>query len=179
MSRIGKLPIKLPENVKVQYEGSRVTVQGPKGKLEKTINFAGKIITEDNTLKLINEKNDKVSRALHGLARSLINNMVIGVTQGFSKTLKIVGVGYKAQMQGKNLALSLGYSHVVQFPVPDEIKMDAPDPNTIVVQGIDKELVGQIAADIRKFREPEPYKGKGIIYADESIRRKAGKAGVK
>ena len=179
MSRIGKLPITLPENVSVQFEDARVTVQGPKGKLQRNIRFPGKIISEGNTLKLLNEGNDKNSKALYGLTRSLLHNMVIGVTEGFLKTLKIVGVGYKAQLQGKTLALNLGLSHVVQFPIPEGVKIDVPDPNTIVVGGIDKELVGQVAADIRRFRKPESYKGKGIMYADETIRRKAGKAGIK
>jgi large subunit ribosomal protein L6 len=179
MSRIGNLPIKLPENVQVQYDQSRVTVQGPKGTLEKTIRFHGKVLKEENELKLVNEQSDKNSRALHGLARSLIHNMVIGVTNGFTKTLKIVGVGYKAQLQEKVLSINLGFSHTVQFPVPEGIKIDVPDPNTIVVEGIDKELVGQVASDIRRYRQPEPYKGKGILYSDETIKRKAGKAGVK
>jgi large subunit ribosomal protein L6 len=179
MSRIGKLPIKLPENVNVQYDHSRVTVKGPRGTLEKTIRFHGKIMKEENELKLLNEQSDKNSMALHGLARSLIHNMVIGVTRGFTKTLKIVGVGYKAQIQGKVLSINLGFSHTVQFPVPEGIKIDVPDPNTIVVEGIDKELVGQVASDIRRYRQPEPYKGKGIMYSDETIKRKAGKAGVK
>ncbi len=179
MSRIGILPIKLPENVTFSCKDSKVTVEGPKGRLESVINFRGKIVNENNTLKLVSESADKQNKALHGLARSLINNMVLGVTSGFSKTLKIVGVGYKAQLQGQSFTLNLGYSHPIVFPVPEGITVEVPDPNTVVVSGIDKHLVGQVAANIRKFRPPEPYKGKGVLYSDESIKRKAGKASVK
>lgn len=179
MSRIGKLIIPLPENIQFSYKDSKVSVEGPKGKLEKKILFIGKIQHENNTLKLVNEGTDKASGALYGLARSLINSMVIGVTRGFSKTLKIVGVGYKAQVQGHALVLNLGYSHAINFSIPEGINIDVPDPNTVIISGIDKQLVGQVAADIRKFRLPEPYKGKGVMYSDEIVRRKAGKAVVK
>jgi large subunit ribosomal protein L6 len=179
MSRIGKLQIALPEKVSVQHENSTFTVEGPKGKLRKTIRFDGKVERRDNLLQLVNERSDKSSMALHGLARSLLYNMVVGVTKGFTRTLKIIGVGYKAQVQGKMLTINVGYSHAVEFPLPEGITIDVPDPNTIVVNGIDKELVGQVASDIRRFRPPEPYKGKGIMYSDETIKRKAGKAGVK
>lgn len=179
MSRIGKLPIKLPENVKCTWKDSRVTVEGPKGKLEKGITFSGEIEVEKDSVRLISEESDIKKKALYGLARSLINSMVIGVTEGFSKTLKIVGVGFKAQIQGKTLLLNLGFSHSINFLIPEGIKLDVPDMTTIIISGIDKQLVGQVAADIRKFRPPEPYKGKGIVYSNEVIRRKAGKAGIK
>ena len=179
MSRIGILPIKLPENVTFSYKDSKATIEGPKGRLESAINFRGTIVHENNTLRLVSESGDKQNKALHGLARSLINNMVVGVTSGFSKTLKIVGVGYKAQLQGKSFTLNLGYSHPIVFSVPEGITVEVPDPNTVVVSGIDKHLVGQVAANIRKFRPPEPYKGKGVMYSYESIKRKAGKASVK
>ena len=179
MSRIGKLAIQLPANVRFMYNDSIVTVEGPKGKLEKTVKFSGKILTEDNTLKLVSDEADKKSKALYGLTRSLINSMVVGVTDGYSNTLKIIGVGYKAQLRGKALVLNLGFSHVIQFNIPDGIKIEVPDPNSVVVSGIDKQLVGQVAADIRRLRLPEPYKGKGITYSNEKIRKKASKAGVK
>jgi len=179
MSRIGKLIIKLPEKIQFSYKDSKVTVEGPRGKLEKKILFNGKIQHDNNVLKLVNEGTDKGSGALYGLTRSLIHSMVIGVTQGFSKTLKIVGVGYKAQVQGHALVLNLGYSHTINFGIPEGIKIDVPDQNTVIISGIDKQLVGQVAADIRKYRMPEPYKGKGIMYSDEIVRRKAGKAVVK
>ena len=154
MSRIGKLIIQLPENIQFSYKDSKVTVEGPKGKLEKNLIFNGKIQLENNTLKLVNRGTDKGSGAVYGLTRSLINSMVIGVTQGFSKTLKIVGVGYKAQIQGHALVLNLGYSHAVNFGIPEGIKIDVPDQNTVIISGIDKQLVGQVAADIRKYRMP-------------------------
>ncbi len=179
MSRIGKLPIVLPAGVKCVYKAPKVTVEGPKGKLEKTINFSGKIKTDKKSITITSEKVDKKNKALYGLARSLINSMVIGVTEGFVKTLKIVGVGYKAQMEGNGLLLNLGHSHPIQYKVPEGIKIDVPDMNTVVVSGIDKQIVGQTASEIRKFRPPEPYKGKGVKYSDEKIRRKAGKTGIK
>jgi len=179
MSRIGKLPIELPENVKCTWKDSRVTVEGPKGKLEKCITFSGEIEVKKDSVRLTSDESDIKKKALYGLARSLINSMVIGVTEGFSKTLKIVGVGYKAQKQKKTLLLNVGFSHTINFLIPEDIKLDVPDMTTIIISGIDKQLVGQVAADIRKFRPPEPYKGKGIIYSNEVIRRKAGKAGIK
>jgi len=179
MSRIGKLPILLPENVRLSFENSRVLVEGPRGKLELGLNFEGELKVDGNKVMVISKGQDSRAKAFHGLIRALVNNMVIGVSRGFSKTLKIVGVGYKAQLQGKTLVLNLGYSHPIQYPVPDGISIEVPDPNTITVKGIDKQLVGQCASDIRRFRPPEPYKGKGIMYADEKLRRKAGKTGVK
>ena len=179
MSRIGKMPISIPEKVQLQYTDSLMKVEGPKGKLEMTVSFSGSIKIEDNVVLVEAAGEDKGSRAEQGLVRSLLNNMVVGVTQGFSKTLKIVGVGYKAQAQGKKLQLNLGYSHPINYTVPEGIDVQTPDPNTVVVRGIDKQAVGQCASEIRKFRKPEPYKGKGVMYIDEHIRRKAGKAAVK
>jgi large subunit ribosomal protein L6 len=179
MSRIGKMPITIPDNVKFSYESSIARVEGPKGKLEKRIEFSGTVKTDGDQITIIPGGQDKASRARYGLIRSLLNSMVMGVTEGFSKNLKIVGVGYKAQLQGKMLQLNLGYSHPVKYPVPDGVKIEVPDPNTVTVSGVDKQVVGQCAAEIRKFREPEPYKGKGVMYSDEHIRRKAGKASVK
>ncbi len=183
MSRIGNLPVEIPEGVKVDYKHPRLVVEGPKGKLEMDINFKsfpGELKIEDGKITVINKKpGDNKSRAFHGLTRSLINNMVVGVSKGYSKTLKIVGVGYKAQMQGKKLILNLGYSHPIECDIPEGVEIKVPDQNTIVVSGIDKYLVGQVASNIRKKRPPEPYKGKGVMYENERIRRKAGKAGVK
>jgi len=176
MSRIGRLPIRIPEGVKVEYRDRIAFVEGPKGKLTQRIDFDGNVELQDGLLFVrMGKSNDK---ARYGLARALLNNMVVGVTQGFKKTLKIVGVGYKAQLQGKNLVLNLGYSHPINYPIPEGIKIEVPDQNTIIVEGIDKQKVGQVAAEIRAFRKPEPYKGKGVMYADEHIRRKAGKAGA-
>ncbi len=179
MSRIGKSPIILPPGVKCVYKAPKVTVEGPKGKLEKTIKFGGKIKTDEDNITIISKEEDKKNKALYGLTRSLINSMVMGVTEGFVKTLKIVGVGYKAQIEGKGLLLNLGHSHPIEYQVPDGVKIDVPDMNTVVVSGNDKQIVGQVASEIRKFRPPEPYKGKGVMYSDESIRRKAGKTGIK
>jgi len=177
MSRIGKAPIKLPENVTFTQEKTRIIVTGPNGKLETDIPFKGKIEVKDNWVTIIPENSN--ARAFHGLTRSLINNMVIGVSEGFSKNLKIVGIGYKAQVKGKSLVLNVGYSQPVNYRIPDSVSVEVTEQNTIVVKGIDKHLVGQVSAEIRKFRPPEPYKGKGIMYADERVRRKAGKASVK
>jgi large subunit ribosomal protein L6 len=179
MSRIGKMPVVLPDKVQFAYTDSTLKVEGPKGKLEMQVAFSGSIKIEDGKVLVEPVNEDKQSRADQGLVRSLLNNMVVGVTEGFSKTLKIVGVGYKAQAQGKKLQLNLGYSHPINYAVPEGIDVQTPDPNTIIVTGIDKQAVGQCAAEIRKFRKPEPYKGKGVMYADEHIRRKAGKAAVK
>lgn len=179
MSRIGKLPIILPENVRLSFEDSRVVVEGPRGKIEQALNLDVELKIDGNKVFVISRGQDSNAKAFHGLVRSLVNNMVIGVSRGFSKTLKIIGIGYKAQLQGKTLVLNLGYSHPIQYPVPEGISIELPDPNTISVNGIDKQLVGQCASDIRRFRIPEPYKGKGIMYADEKLRRKAGKTGIK
>ncbi len=177
MSRIGKAPIKLPENVTFTHEETRVKVTGPNGKIEMDIPFEGKYELKDNVVTIIPADDSK--GAFYGLTRSLINNMVIGVSKGFSKSLKIVGVGYKAQVQEKKLVLNVGYSQPVTYMVPEGVSVEVAEQNTIVVKGIDKQLVGQVSAEIRRFRPPEPYKGKGIMYADERVRRKAGKASVK
>ncbi len=179
MSRIGKMPIKIPEKVQFSYSESIVRVEGPKGKLEKRLPFSGSIKLEDGRLVVLPGGVDKQSKAEHGLVRSLLSNMVVGVTEGFSKTLKIVGVGYKAQVQGGTLQLNLGYSHPIKYAIPEGTDIQTPDPNTVIVSGIDRQKVGQCASEIRKFRKPEPFKGKGVMYVDEHVRRKAGKAAVK
>jgi large subunit ribosomal protein L6 len=178
MSRVGKAPINVPLGVDVDVEGERVTVTGPKGKLERTIPGAIKVEDNGDTLTVVRPNDERQSRALHGLVRSLVNNMVVGVTEGFRKELEIVGVGYRATARGSNaVELALGFSHPVNVTAPEGITFEVPAPNRIVVSGIDKEQVGQVAADIRAWRKPEPYKGKGVRYAGEQIKRKAGKAG--
>jgi len=180
MSRIGRAPITVPAGVTITLgEENLVTVKGPKGELSRHIHPDIKVDVEDGVITVTRPSDDKDHRALHGLSRALINNMVLGVTEGFTKTLEITGVGYRAQKQGKNLNLSLGFSHPVIVEPPAGITFEAPTATSITVSGIDKEQVGQIAAEIRSFREPEPYKGKGIKYAGEHIRRKEGKAGAK
>ena len=179
MSRIGKKPIEIIKGVKVNKEGNLITVSGPKGKLE--MSYKGDIEI-DVTEKEINVRrlNDlKRNRALHGLYRALLQNLVTGVTEGYSKKLELVGIGYKAESRDNFLILQLGYSHPIVFVVPPELKVEVPAPNQIVISGIDKGLVGLAAAKIRSFREPEPYKGKGIKYEGEKIRRKAGKTAAK
>jgi large subunit ribosomal protein L6 len=179
MSRIGKAPIPVPDGVDITISGRHVTVKGPKGTLERELPARITVRQEDDTLQVERRDDQRESRALHGLARSLLNNMVIGVTQGFAKELEIVGVGYRATAKGPDaMELALGFSHPVSITAPDGITFEVPTPNRVVVQGIDKELVGQVAADIRAWRKPEPYKGKGVRYAGEQIRRKAGKAGI-
>ena len=180
MSRIGRAPITIPAGVTVKVgEDNLVSVKGPKGELSRKINQDMKVTVEGNTITVERPSDDKTHRSLHGLSRTLINNMVVGVTDGFSKNLEINGVGYRAQKQGKNLNLSLGFSHPVVVEPPAGISFEVPSANAITVSGIDKELVGAVAAKIRSYREPEPYKGKGIKYAGEHIRRKEGKAGAK
>ena len=180
MSRIGRAPIEIPAGVTVKVDDSNlVAVKGPKGELSRQIPKDMKISVEGSVIKVDRPSDDKTHRSLHGLSRTLINNMVVGVTDGFSKSLEINGVGYRAQKQGKNLNLSLGFSHPVIVEPPAGITFEVPSANAIVVSGIDKELVGSMAAKIRSFRKPEPYKGKGIKYAGEHIRRKEGKAGAK
>ena len=175
MSRIGKKPIAIPAGVEVKVDGSKVTVKGPKGTLESTFNHEINIALEGNEIIVTRPTDDKNHRALHGLTRTLIHNMVEGVTNGYSKTLEVNGVGYRAQKQGKNLVMNLGYSHQVIVPEVPGITIDVPTPNQVVISGADKQQVGQFAAEVREKRPPEPYKGKGIKYADEHIRRKAGK----
>ena len=177
MSRIGKNPIEIPAGVEVKIEGNAVTVKGPKGTLTETFLDCVNIAQEENQIKVSidNESHGNI----HGLTRTLINNMVIVVTQVFEKTLEVNGIGYRAQKQGKKVVLTLGYSHPVEVEEIEGITLEVPNPNTIVVKGIDKQLVGQVAANIREKRLPEPYKGKGIKYAGERIKRKEGKAGGK
>lgn len=177
MSRIGNKPITVPENVEIKLDGQNITVKGPKGTLERQIHNNMKITLKDNVLTVERPDDEPNNRSLHGLTRTLINNMIIGVTEEYKKELQINGVGYRVQKQGNNLNLTLGYSHPVIFEAPEGITFDVPNPNTIIVKGIDKELVGQTAAVIRTKRPPEVYRGKGIKYADEVIRRKEGKAG--
>ncbi len=177
MSRIGKKPIAIPAGVDVKIDGHKVTVKGPKGTLENTFNPEISIAVEGNEIIVTRPSDDKNHRALHGLTRTLVANMLEGVTNGYSKTLEVNGVGYRAQKQGKNLVMNLGFSHQVIVPETAGITIDVPSPNQIVISGADKQQVGQFAAEVREKRPPEPYKGKGIKYADEHIRRKEGKAG--
>lgn len=180
MSRIGRAPIAIPQGVTVNVkDGNLVTVKGPKGELSRVIHHDMKIAIEDNHVLVQRPSDEKEHRSLHGLSRTLIANMVNGVTKGFSKTLEIAGVGYRAAKAGSNLNLTLGFSHPVVVEPPKGITIDVPTPNKIIVSGIDKEEVGELAAKIRGYREPEPYKGKGIKYEGEHVRRKVGKAGGK
>lgn len=179
MSRIGKLPIEIPKGVKIGFSDSLLSVQGPNGSLARQIMSNVLLDINDTTILVTRIDETNQSRAAHGLTRSLINNMVIGVTKGFKTDLEINGVGYRAEVKGKELVLSLGYSHPVNFPIPEGISIDVEKMTKLSVKGFDKELVGQTAAKIRSFRSPEPYKGKGIKYADETILRKAGKTGKK
>lgn len=179
MSRIGKKPVKIPQGVEVKIEGNTVTVKGPKGSISRQFHREMKIKEEDDKIIVERPSDDNMHRALHGLTRTLISNMVKGVVEGFEKRLSMEGVGYRATKQGSKLVLTVGYSHPVEIEPPKGIEFEVPAPNKIVVKGIDKELVGQVAANIRKVREPEPYKGKGIKYEDEVIRRKVGKTGAK
>jgi large subunit ribosomal protein L6 len=179
MSRIGKQPVTIPEKVEFTKEGSKITLKGPKGTLEMDLPFEGEITQKANQVVITRSKENNASRASYGLVRALINNMVIGVSEGFTKTLRISGVGYKAQLKEKILELSLGFSHPVEYAIPEGITVDVQDGTTIVVAGIDKQAVGQVATDIRRFKPPEPYKGKGIMYSTEVVRKKAGKTAVK
>lgn len=177
MSRIGKLPVPVPAGVEANISGTTVTVKGPKGELTQTFNENLTIKKDDDGSIVVTRPNDERKiHALHGLTRTLINNMVIGVNEGYSKTLELVGVGYRAALKGGKLELSLGYSHPVIVDAVDGITFDVPEPTIINISGIDKQKVGQVAADIRSYRKPEPYKGKGIRYQGEHVRRKEGKA---
>ncbi len=175
MSRIGRAPIPVPDGVTVDITGQRVTVKGPKGQLEHTMAQPITVAQEDGQLTVSRPTDRAPHRALHGLSRTLVANMVEGVTKGFEKRLELVGVGYRAQMKGKSLEIAAGFSHPVVIEPPEGISFETPQPTEIVVSGIDKVAVGQIAADIRKVRPPEPYKGKGIKYQGEFVRRKVGK----
>jgi large subunit ribosomal protein L6 len=178
MSRIGKLPVQIPNGVEVKLDGSTLQVKGPKGSLSRELHKDIKIIIEDSAI-VVERPSGSMYKALHGLTRSLIANMVDGVVNGYEKKLELEGVGYKAAKQGNKLVLTVGYSHPVEFEPPKGIEFEVPAPNKISVKGVDKELVGQVAANIRKVREPEPYKGKGIRYEKEYVRRKVGKTGAK
>ena len=178
MSRVGNAPIELPSGVDVSVKDDEVQVKGPKGTLTQTIEPNLGVDVEDGVVTVTRTNDERQTRALHGLTRALIANMVTGVSEGFSKELTIVGVGYRAALKGSSLELQVGYSHPVNVEALDGVTFDVPEPTRIIVGGIDKQKVGQMAADIRAVRPPEPYKGKGIRYTDEYVRRKAGKAGV-
>ena len=179
MSRIGNKPITVPEGVEVKIDGQNLTVKGPKGTLSKEFHKNMKITLDGNVLKVERPDDEPSNRSLHGLTRTLINNMIEGTVKGFERKLEVNGVGYRAQKQGTKLVLTLGYSHPVEMEAPEGITFDVPNPNEIIVKGMDKEMVGQTAAVIRTKRPPEVYRGKGIKYAEEVIRRKEGKAGKK
>jgi large subunit ribosomal protein L6 len=179
MSRIGKLPITIPKGVSVSVDGNTVRVKGPKGELARTLAKDIAVAVENDTIRVSRPSDESQHKALHGLTRTLVANMVEGVTKGYQKQLEISGVGYKAEARPFGLQLALGFSHPVQYRAPAGIKLTAPQPTQILVDGADKEIVGQVAAELRSLRPPEPYKGKGIKYAGEQVRRKAGKAGGK
>lgn len=178
MSRIGNKPVTLPAGVEVKVEGNVVSVKGPKGELTQEIGEQIKVNVDGQEVKFERPSDNREDKAQHGLARALVNNMVTGVTNGFQKTLKVIGVGYRVEKQGKKLVMNLGYSHPVEMEDPAGIETETPDQNTIIVKGIDNALVGNYAAVIRDWRKPEPYKGKGIRYENEYVRSKEGKAGV-
>ena len=179
MSRIGKKPVEIPKGVTVTLDGSKITVKGPKGELSRSLPGAMLVSMKDNEVVVERPSEENEHKALHGLTRTLVANMVEGVTAGFSKQLEIIGVGYKAEQRPYGLQLSLGFSHVIEYRAPAGIKLTAPQPTQVNIEGANKEMVGQVAAEIRSYRPPEPYKGKGIKYAGEQVRRKAGKAGGK
>ena len=179
MSRIGKLPVTVPAGVTVKIEGNTVSVKGPKGELSRTIPGNISITMEGNSITLTRPSDETKDKAMHGLSRTLVANMVEGCSKGYMKSLEITGVGYKAEPKPFGLQLALGFSHQIQYKAPAGIKLSAPQPTQVVIEGADKEKVGQVAAEIRLLRPPEPYKGKGIKYTGEVIRRKAGKAGGK
>ena len=179
MSRIGKRPIPVPSGVNVTIDGNNVRVKGPKGELARTLPLDMSVAEENGEIVVKRPSDEQQHKALHGLSRTLVANMVEGVTKGFQKTLEITGVGYKAEIKPYGVLLSLGYSHTIEYKSPEGVKISAPNPTTVVIDGASKELVGQVAAEIRSMRKPEPYKGKGVKYQGEVIRRKAGKAGGK
>jgi large subunit ribosomal protein L6 len=176
MSRIGKQPIRVPDGVQVELQGNRVSVTGPRGSLHQDVHPRMKVTVDDGSVTVERRSEERLDKSLHGLTRTLIANMVAGVTEGFEKRLEIQGVGYRAALQGDDLELQVGYSHPVRFPAPEGIEFEVPAVNRIVVRGNDKQQVGEVAANIRKVRKPEPYKGKGIRYEGEYVRKKAGKA---
>jgi large subunit ribosomal protein L6 len=178
MSRIGKAPIDLPAGVEITYDDNVVVVKGPKGTLSQDLDPRISVSVEDGVLTVARDSDEREARALHGLSRALIANMVIGVSAGYSKELQAVGVGYRGALKGNTLELQVGYSHPVLIDAPDGITFEVPEPTKFIISGIDKQLVGQVAANVRAVRPPEPYKGKGIRYVDEYVRRKAGKAGA-
>ena len=178
MSRIGLMPITLPEGVSIQRKGDALKISGPKGKLDSPVPTGITMIEEERSLRFERANNEKQTRAYHGLARALAANAVQGVHEGFQRDLLIQGIGYRAKMEGKRLVLQLGFSHPVNFPIPEGIEINVEDQTKIFIRGIDKQQVGEIAAQIRRFRPPDPYKGKGVRYADEIVRKKVGKAGV-
>ncbi|MBX6378988.1 MAG: 50S ribosomal protein L6 [Clostridia bacterium] len=179
MSRVGKAPVPVPAGVEVTIEGRLIRVKGPKGELQWEVPDRIEVRREDGVLRVTRRDDERRSRSLHGLSRTLIANMVLGVSQGFQKTLELVGTGYRAAKSGSRLVLTVGYSHPVEFEPPAGVAIEVPNPTTVIVQGADKQKVGQVAAQIRSVRPPEPYLGKGIRYAGERVRRKAGKAGKK
>ncbi len=179
MSRIGKIPVRLSEQAKVEIQEKMVTVTGPKGSLSQSIVPEVTVEVVDGAVHVQRQDDSKRSKAMHGLYRMLVSNMVEGVTKGFSRKLLINGVGFRAEKKNEFLALTLGYSHMIYFKAPEGITVECPDQTTIIISGIDKALVGQVAAKIRSFRKPEPYRGKGIAYSDEKVRRKEGKAAGK
>lgn len=177
MSRIGRQPIAVPAGVDVKIDGSTVTVKGPKGTLTRTVHSNMSVAMDNGEIKVTRPDESNLNKSLHGLTRTLIHNMIIGVTEGYSKELEVNGVGYRAAKQGKDLVLNIGFSHQVIMPEIDGISIEVPNPNKIVISGPDKQMVGQFAAEVREKRPPEPYKGKGIKHVDEHVRRKEGKAG--
>lgn len=179
MSRVGKAPIPIPNGVSVAIDGTMVRVKGPKGELSRTISTRISVVEKDSEVVLDRDGDDKQAKSFHGLYRQLINNMVVGVTDGFSRNLVINGVGYRAELKGDVLTLNLGYSNPIDFAVPEGVLVELDGPNKVKVSGIDKELVGKTASEIRGLRPPEPYKGKGVRYEDEYVRRKVGKSGIK
>jgi large subunit ribosomal protein L6 len=179
MSRIGRKPVPVPSGVEFRISGTKVDVKGPKGQLSRDLHPSMKIEFKDNEVKVTRPSDGRLHRSLHGLTRTLISNMVHGVTEGYSKQLNIIGVGYKVALKGKDLVLNLGHSHAIDYPAPKGIEFEVDGKkNTIIIRGSNKEIVGQSAAEIRSFRPPEPYKGKGVMYSTERIKRKAGKAAV-
>jgi large subunit ribosomal protein L6 len=177
MSRVGRIPIQLPKGVDVDA-GAEITVKGPMGTLSVSLDDRISVAVAEGVVTLSRSSEERAVKALHGLSRALVNNMVVGVSEGFSKELRAEGVGYRANLQGKRLELQVGFSHPVHIEAPDGITFDVPEPTRIIVSGIDKQLVGQVAANVRRVRPPEPYKGKGIRYVNELVRRKAGKSGA-